>query len=284
MPKDRYGACAPMCASMWASMWASMLLVRRIYQERDTMRRHAPEILGATFLSSLFSFFSTAFAAKALGLQAMLARALIPRSVTVALALPISAQFDAPLAITAAAVLLQVRCQHGVQWAWVGGSGFLPEVPVHLPLCRKAPLCRKVPLTVSLQPAYSQTAYRPLPKTQLTRKRLCKSAVSGISPHSLCAASICLSVCLCLAVHMVPQGMLGANFGPGLMSALGFKDTIARGLAAAGTAGKNEHPPRACGYDGTGQAWPTASAGLLESSHSHSQVTLIRVVKSHFSA
>ena len=34
-----------------------------------------------------------------------------------------------------------------------------------------------------------------------------------------------------------PQGLLGANFGPGLMSALGIKDTIARGLAAAGTAG-----------------------------------------------
>ncbi|PNH01016.1 hypothetical protein TSOC_013122, partial [Tetrabaena socialis] len=36
-----------------------------------------------------------------------LARALIPRSVTVALALPIAAQLDAPLSITAAAVLLQ---------------------------------------------------------------------------------------------------------------------------------------------------------------------------------
>jgi putative effector of murein hydrolase len=31
--------------------------------------------------------------------------------------------------------------------------------------------------------------------------------------------------------------MLGANFGPSLMSALGIRDTIARGLAAAGTAG-----------------------------------------------
>ncbi|GFH23886.1 uncharacterized protein HaLaN_21578 [Haematococcus lacustris] len=111
----------------------------RIYQQRDTMRRHAPEILGATFLSSLFSFFSTAFAARGLGLQTDLALALIPRSVTVALALPIGAQFEAPAAITAAAVLL--------------------------------------------------------------------------------------------------QGMLGANFGPSLMSALGIRDTIARGLAAAGTAG-----------------------------------------------
>ncbi|KAF5828144.1 LrgB-like family-domain-containing protein [Dunaliella salina] len=111
----------------------------RIYQQRETMKRHAPEILGATLLSSLFSFFSTALAAKALGLQADLARACVPRSVTVALALPISAQLDAPAAITAAVVLT--------------------------------------------------------------------------------------------------QGMLGANFGPSLMSALGYKDTIARGLAAAATAG-----------------------------------------------
>jgi len=111
----------------------------RIYDQRETMKRHAPEILGATLLSSIFSFFSTALVAKALGLQAGLARALIPRSVTVALALPIANQLDAPLSITAAAVLL--------------------------------------------------------------------------------------------------QGLLGANFGPGLMSAVGIKDTIARGLAAAGTAG-----------------------------------------------
>ncbi len=39
--------------------------------------------------------------------------------------------------------------------------------------------------------------------------------------------------------HVPPaaQGILGANFGPSLMSAVGIKDTIARGLAAAGTAG-----------------------------------------------
>lgn len=78
----------------------------RIYDQRETMKRHAPEILGATLASSLFSFFSTALAAKALGLQALVARALISRSVTVALALPIASQFDAPLSIAAAAVLL----------------------------------------------------------------------------------------------------------------------------------------------------------------------------------
>ena len=50
---------------------------------------------------------------------------------------------------------------------------------------------------------------------------------------------------LCTCTHLdapcvpplSPQGMLGANFGPSLMSALGYKDTIARGLAAAATAG-----------------------------------------------
>lgn len=35
----------------------------------------------------------------------------------------------------------------------------------------------------------------------------------------------------------LPAGLLGANFGPNLMTAVGIKDTIARGLAAAGTAG-----------------------------------------------
>lgn len=111
----------------------------RVYTQRETMKRHFPEIVGATILSSIFSLFSTAFAAKAIGLSAGLARALVPRSVTVALALPIAQGLEAPLAITAAAVLL--------------------------------------------------------------------------------------------------QGILGANFGPGLMTRFGVKDTIARGLAAAGTAG-----------------------------------------------
>lgn len=40
----------------------------RVYTQRDTMQRHFPEIVGATVLSSVFSLFSTAFAAKAVGL------------------------------------------------------------------------------------------------------------------------------------------------------------------------------------------------------------------------
>lgn len=42
----------------------------RVYTQRETMKRHFPEIVGATILSSIFSLFSTAFAAKAIGLSA----------------------------------------------------------------------------------------------------------------------------------------------------------------------------------------------------------------------
>ena len=41
----------------------------RVYTQRDTMKRHFPEIFGATVLSAIFSLFSTAFAAKAVGLS-----------------------------------------------------------------------------------------------------------------------------------------------------------------------------------------------------------------------
>ena len=40
----------------------------RIYGQRRLMKRHAPEIFGATTLSAAFSLFSTAFAARAMGL------------------------------------------------------------------------------------------------------------------------------------------------------------------------------------------------------------------------
>ena len=40
----------------------------RIFGQRRLMKRHAPEIFGATILSATFSMFSTAFAARAMGL------------------------------------------------------------------------------------------------------------------------------------------------------------------------------------------------------------------------
>lgn len=79
----------------------------KIYSQRDLMARHAPEIFGATLLSSLFSLFGTAAAGKALGLAPELARAIVPRSVTVALAMPIAQQLQVPdVSITAVVVLL----------------------------------------------------------------------------------------------------------------------------------------------------------------------------------
>lgn len=78
----------------------------RIFAQRDLMRRHSLEILGSTLASALFSLFATALAAHAIGLPPDLTRAVTPRSVTVALALPIAAQLDAPAPITAAAVVM----------------------------------------------------------------------------------------------------------------------------------------------------------------------------------
>ncbi|KAK9823111.1 hypothetical protein WJX72_000351 [[Myrmecia] bisecta] len=78
----------------------------RIFGQRRLMVRHAPEIFGSTFASSAFSLGSTALACKALGLAPELARGLIPRSVTVALALPIAAQLQGNPSITAFAVVL----------------------------------------------------------------------------------------------------------------------------------------------------------------------------------
>jgi putative effector of murein hydrolase len=78
----------------------------RIAAERSLIQRHAAEIGGAAFASAAFSLFATAAVAKAVGLAPPLARALAPRSVTVALALPIAAQLGAPASIAAAGVVL----------------------------------------------------------------------------------------------------------------------------------------------------------------------------------
>jgi len=81
----------------------------RVYEQRAVLRRHAAEIAGSALFTSLFSLFSTAGLAKALGLTPALALALAPRSVTVALAIPIAQQLgvaDIGISIAATAVLL----------------------------------------------------------------------------------------------------------------------------------------------------------------------------------
>lgn len=78
----------------------------RIHAQRGLVKRHAAEIGGAAVGSAAFSMFATAAVARAVGLGPDLARALVPRSVTVALALPIAATLGAPASIAAAGVVL----------------------------------------------------------------------------------------------------------------------------------------------------------------------------------
>ena len=54
------------------------------------MQKYFFEIIGGVILSSIFSLFTTAFIGNAIGLQPELTTALIPRCITVALALPIA--------------------------------------------------------------------------------------------------------------------------------------------------------------------------------------------------
>ena len=73
------------------------------------MNRHKYEVFGCVLVSALFSLFVTVSAGRILGLEPMLTRAIAPRSITVALALPIAASLGGPAAstsITAAAVVL----------------------------------------------------------------------------------------------------------------------------------------------------------------------------------
>lgn len=79
----------------------------RIHAQRSLIARHRLEIGGAAVGSAAFSMFATAAAARqVLGLSPEISRALAPRSVTVALALPIAQALGAPASIAAAGVVL----------------------------------------------------------------------------------------------------------------------------------------------------------------------------------
>ncbi len=79
----------------------------RIHAQRGLIARHRLEIGGAAVGSAAFSMFATAAAARqVLGLSPEISRALVPRSVTVALALPIAEALGAPASIAAAGVVL----------------------------------------------------------------------------------------------------------------------------------------------------------------------------------
>lgn len=81
----------------------------QIFSQRALLRRHAGEVLGCAALASLASMAFTCVAGRALGLPADLSLAIAPRSVTVALAMPIAEQLGTPehlIAITASSVLV----------------------------------------------------------------------------------------------------------------------------------------------------------------------------------
>jgi putative effector of murein hydrolase len=79
----------------------------RVFSQRSLMRRHCAEISGAVISSAVFSLLATAAAGAAAGLPPDLTLAIAPRSVTVALALPIAGQLGAAqwASVTATAVM-----------------------------------------------------------------------------------------------------------------------------------------------------------------------------------
>ena len=79
-----------------------------IYGQRALLVRHAAEIVGCAVICSLLSMVVTCGVARGMGLTPDLCLALVPRSVTVALAMPIATQLgvkDDGISICAAAVL-----------------------------------------------------------------------------------------------------------------------------------------------------------------------------------
>jgi len=80
----------------------------RVYEQRALVKRHFAEIMGTMVASTFFSLVVTLLFASALGLTSELARAISPRCITVALALPVGAQLGASSlsSITAVAVVL----------------------------------------------------------------------------------------------------------------------------------------------------------------------------------
>ncbi|KAL2608846.1 hypothetical protein R1flu_027419 [Riccia fluitans] len=78
-----------------------------MFRQRVLVKRHAAEIFSAVLVSSLFSIYSTAAAGRLIGLTSNLTLAIVPRCVTVALALPIASLLEAGNpSLTAAVVVL----------------------------------------------------------------------------------------------------------------------------------------------------------------------------------
>lgn len=76
----------------------------RVYLQRKLVYRHAVEIFGTIIVSALVSLFATAKLAAMLGVESILARSLLPRAVTMALALPMTTTLGGSTSMTAGMV------------------------------------------------------------------------------------------------------------------------------------------------------------------------------------
>jgi putative effector of murein hydrolase len=77
---------------------------QRVYLQRQIVQRHCIEIFGTVIVSSLFSLFATAYLAAYVGLSPTIAKSMLPRSITVALALPMAEMLGGSASLTAALV------------------------------------------------------------------------------------------------------------------------------------------------------------------------------------
>lgn len=78
-----------------------------MYRQRKLVKRHAAEIFSAVVVSTIFSLYSTAAMGRMIGLEPILTVSILPRCITVALALSIVSLFDAANpSLTAAVVVL----------------------------------------------------------------------------------------------------------------------------------------------------------------------------------
>ncbi|KAG4399602.1 hypothetical protein GLYMA_08G265967v4 [Glycine max] len=78
-----------------------------MFKQRKLVKRHAAEIFTSVIISTLFSLYSTAFVGRLVQLEPSLTVSILPRCITVALALSIVSLFDgANSSLTAAVVVL----------------------------------------------------------------------------------------------------------------------------------------------------------------------------------
>ncbi|XXG43818.1 hypothetical protein AAC387_Pa01g3772 [Persea americana] len=78
-----------------------------MFKQRKLVKRHAAEIFSSVIISTIFSLYSTAMIGRAIGLESSLTISILPRCITVALALSIVSFFEgANPSLTAAVVVL----------------------------------------------------------------------------------------------------------------------------------------------------------------------------------